>query len=813
MQRDVFRPGGEPAGTAPGQTSDQTQVPSPATAHVVSLFSPPVRQLAPPRAERTALRAALIGTYTPRRCGIATFTCDIVEQFARYNPGIDIDLYVLDQPASGLAYDGVAQVIGQDERDDYLLAARRINESGVDVLWIQHEYGIFGGEAGELVIDLVDRVAAPLVLTLHSVLGAPDPAQDRVMRHLVGRASRIMVMSAHGREILLDRYGVPSERIEVIAHGAPDRPFGREDEFKARLALTGRKVLMTFGLLSPGKGLERVIEALPEIVRRHPEVVYRIVGATHPNLVAAEGEAYRDGLVELARRLGVEQHVAWDNRFLETGELLDQLEACDVYITPYTGLQQATSGTLSYAVALGKAVVSTPYVHARELLAAGAGVLIDPGSSSAVAEAVGGLLDDPARLARVRARAYARGRTTIWPAFAQAGAQLLARARAPEAVAEQRPGANPGLSGVLAMSDGTGMLQHGIGVVPDRRHGYCLDDNARALMLMNVAEGLARGERLRWAMTYASFVQHAWNPDLRRFRNFMAFDRTWCEDAGSEDSNGRALWALGHTAARAADPGLRDWAAGWFDTVVPIFAEMDFPRTLAFAMLGAAEMLRARPDHAPAHALLDRGGTVLHAVLARSRRPDWAWFEAMLGYDNPRLCQALIEGGGALGRTGWIADGLETLEWIAARQTAAQGHFRPVGSETFGQDYVAMPFDQQPLEAQAAIEAAAAAWAASGDRRWLDHARGAYRWFFGANDRGEVLADFATGRSRDGVTPAGANHNCGAESILAFQLGHYAWQALAQSGDGSEAGDGSEDGDSDGGRRGRSGAGGQPLIQ
>ncbi|HEY6868815.1 MAG TPA: glycosyltransferase family 4 protein [Novosphingobium sp.] len=806
MKRDAFCPDGEPGG-APGEAPDSPS----ATAHVVSLFSPAARLPAPARSDRSdrvAMRAALVGTYTPRRCGIATFTCDIVEQFARYNPGIELDLYALDQPSSGLVSPGVAQVIGQDRRDDYLLAARRINESGVDVLWIQHEYGIFGGEAGELVIDLVDRVAAPLVLTLHSVLGAPDPAQDRVMRHLVGRASRIMVMSAHGREILLDRYGVPGERIEVIPHGAPDRPFGREDEFKARLGLAGRKVLMTFGLLSPGKGLERVIEALPAIVRRHPEVVYRIVGATHPNLVAAEGEAYREGLVELARRLGVEQHVAWDNRFLETAELLDQLEACDIYITPYTGLQQATSGTLSYAVALGKAVVATPYVHARELLAAGAGVLIDPGSSNAVAEAVGALLDDPARLARVRARAYARGRTTIWSAFARAGEQLLARARAPEAAAvELRPGATPGLCGVLAMSDGTGMLQHGIGVVPDRRHGYCLDDNARALMLMNVAEGLARGERLGWAMTYASFIQHAWNPGLRRFRNFMAFDRSWCEEVGSEDSNGRALWALGHTAARATDPGLREWAVGWFDTVAPVFAEIDFPRTLAFAMLGAAEMLRAHPDHAPAHALLDRGGTVLHAVLARSRRPDWAWFEAMLGYDNPRLCQALIEGGAALGRTAWIADGLETLEWIAARQTAVQGHFRPVGSETFGQDHVAMPFDQQPLEAQAAIEAAAAAWAVSSDRRWIDHAHAAYRWFFGANDRGEILADFATGRSRDGITPAGVNHNCGAESILAFQLGHYAWRTLAQ------IGDGSEEGDIDDGRRGRSGAGGQPLTQ
>ncbi|MBC2666880.1 glycosyltransferase family 4 protein [Novosphingobium flavum] len=756
--------------------------------HQIVSFFPQGREGAGRAAVTAPRRVALIGTFPPRKCGIATFTSDVAEQFARFNPGIALDVYALDNPQAapadyvGGGGAGVTGLIEQDSAESYAVTARRINESAVDAVWLQHEYGIFGGPDGEMVCDFVDRLAAPLVLTFHTVLSGPSLRQEAIMRHLVTRASRIMVMSGQGRDLLVSRYRARAELIEVIPHGAPDRPFGRSETFKETMGLPGRKVLMTFGLLGPGKGLERVIEALPEIVARHPEVVYRIVGATHPNLIASEGESYREGLMRLAKELGVENHVLWDNRFLDTPELLDQLEACDIYLTPYPGLQQATSGTLSYAVALGKAVVSTPYVHARELLAGDVGVLIEPGSSAAIADAVGRLLDDPARLGAIQRRAYARGRGTIWPEFARAGAALIGRALAP-AAREVPITATPGLSGVFAMSDATGMLQHAIGVVPDRRHGYCLDDNARALMLMNVAQGLSRSERMDWAMTYASFVQHAWNPDLGRFRNFMNFDRTWCEDCGSEDSNGRALWALGHTAELSPEPELRRWAARWFDEVCPIFAGVDYPRSVAFALLGAAAMLRVDPGHAGARGLAERGGVLLHALLEASRRPDWGWFEAMLGYDNPRLSQALIEAGMVCGRDEWIAAGIDTLGWIADRQTASAGHFRPIGSETFGRPGEAltfdqMPFDQQPLEAQAAIEAARSAWAARPDRRWSDHAMAAWRWFFGANDRGAVLADLATGRSRDGVTPRGANENCGAESILAFQLAHHSMLAL-----------------------------------
>ena len=742
-----------------------------ATADIVTLSS---------RRATARLRLALVGGFAPRKCGIATFTTDIFEQLEIHCPRIQPDVWAIEAPGGPSADERVRGRIVSDSLDGWRVAAREINEGGYDAVWLQHEYGIFGGDEGEMVLDFAERLAVPLVTTFHTVLAEPSPQQRRILERLIALSSQIMVMSAHGRRVLIERYGANPARVTVIAHGAPDRPFGRQQSFKEQFGISGRQVLMTFGLLGPGKGIETMIAALPAIVERHPEVLYRIVGATHPTLVARDGEAYREKLEALTESLGVSDNVTFDNRFLDTDELLDQLEACDIYVTPYPNLQQATSGTLSYAVALGKAVVSTPYAHARELLDGDAGVLVPPGSAEALAEAVLGLLDDPARLAAVQRAAYERGRTTTWPHFAAASAALVDKAVARPVQSAPPPTAIPGIGGVLALTDGTGILQHSIGIVPDRRHGYCLDDNVRALLLMLRADGLPAAERERLASTYASFIQYAWNEDAGAFRNFMAYDRSWCEAIGSADSNGRTAWVLGEVLASDLSPAWRTWAEPWFARALGTLDHVEHPRAVAFGMLGAAAVLRGGSRHEGAMALLERGGTLLHSLLDAARRPDWAWFEAVLAYDNPRLPQALLEAAVALGRADWREQALDSLTWIAEQQRAVSGHFRPIGSEGFGREYDSLPFDQQPLEAWAAIEAAASAFAVTGERRWLDHAKVAHRWYFGGNDRGVALGELATGRCRDGVTPQGANENCGAESVLAFQLACYAMAGLAR---------------------------------
>ena len=723
------------------------------------------------------MRIALIGNFAPRKCGIATFTSDIYEQLARFHPEVAIDVYALQDADQAITHDaGVYAEIDRDDPDAYARAARRMNADGVDAVWLQHEFGIFGGEAGGYVLDLVDRIAAPLVVTMHTVLAEPDPRQEAVMRRLVERASRLMVMCRAGRDLLTCRYGADHARIENVEHGAPDCPLRLSTAKGADAPMT----LMTFGLLGPGKGLETAIEALPAIVSRHPGVVYRIVGVEHPNELRTHGESYRRKLEALADRLGVSSHLEWVNRFLETDELIAMLADCDIYLTPYPNLQQSTSGTLSYAVALGRAVVSTPYIHARELLEDTGGMLVDVGDAAAIANTVNRLFDNPSLLEALQLRTYRRGRQTTWQHFAGNSKALLEHAIEGDGAASPiNDRATPGLAAFDVLCDGTGMLQHAHFIVPDRSHGYCLDDNARALMLMSRVVWANAAEEYRRAATFASFIQHAWNPEAGAFRNFMNFDRTWCEDCGSEDSNGRAIWALGDAIGNARHAALRDWALDCFESYGAVALGFGSPRAIAFAALGAAALLERKPHHGLAKRIVSTCGHALERLIGSAGRPDWTWFEKVVGYDNPRLSQALIACGQVSDNPGWIAAGLDTLRWILLNQRGAKGQFRPIGSDSFGREGEILPFDQQPLEAWAAIDACVTASRCEPDNAiWVEHARRAYRWFFGENDRGAMLVDLQLGSCRDGVTPHGANRNCGAESVLAFQLAHYSYARL-----------------------------------
>ncbi|WP_404336402.1 glycosyltransferase [Sphingomonas sp. MMS12-HWE2-04] len=730
---------------------------------------------------------ALIGNFLPRKCGLATFTTDTYNALVQRYPDLQVDVYAMDDHPGLYDYPPeVTRAIPEQDRAAYLDAARAIEASGAQALWIQHEYGIYGGPAGEYLIALIDRLTIPVIATLHTVLEKPSADERRVMEALLRRASKVIVMADRGREILKRVHGADDKQIVMIPHGVPDRAFADPNDFKEAFGWLGRDVILTFGLLAPSKGIETMIEAIPAVVAAHPNAHYVILGATHPNLAAHEGEAYRDRLKAQVAALGVAEHVQFIDGFVEQGELLDYLQAADIYATPYPNPAQITSGTLSYAVGVGKAVISTPYVHATEILADGHGVLVDFGDSAAFAREIGRLLSDPeARIALSR-RAYARGRTMLWPrlaerAIAELGGVLAAKPRRfLKAAAEYAP-LRPDIAAVERMSDATGMLQHSIYSVPDRRHGYCIDDNARALILMSKIDDIDEGVRDKWTSIYASFVQYAWNADARRFRNFMNFDRTWCEDVGSEDSNGRALWALGVTARDARAQKHRDWASALFDLTASIAFELDAPRAHAFAMLGAAAMLEAHPGHALSRTILIRFGDELITLLAEARRPEWQWFEIVLAYDNARLPEALLRAGAVLGRQDFISVGLETLEWIVGRQTSPEGRFRAVGSESFGRPYAEpLQFDQQPLEAQATVDACAAAYEATGEARWHEEAMRAYHWYLGANDLELPLATAQDGGCFDGLMPHGLNRNQGAELILALQLANCAISALSK---------------------------------
>jgi len=722
-------------------------------------------------------RVAVIGNSPPRLCGIATFTRDVSRALAAAYPDLTIDLYAMNEAGARHAYGPeVTCAIDQDEMADYRLAAQRINASGADVVLVQHEYGIFGGAAGGHLLKLLDRVQAPVVVTLHTVLEHPNVDQQAVIDALARRASKLVVMADKGREILSRVHGLQPSRIAVVPHGVPDRPLVPAAAMKPRFGFEGREVLMTFGLLSPNKGIETMIRALPAIVAARPDALYVVLGATHPHLVAREGEAYRDGLKALAAELGVGDALRFVDGFLAQDELLDYLQAADVYVIPYLTETQITSGTLAYAVALGKPVVSTPFWHAAELLGNGTGVLVPFGDSARFGEEIVTLLADPARAQALSGRAYAAGRTMLWSRLAEAYMAAFEDAvrRRPvrlHAPARELTVVAPRLEAVERMTDGCGMIQHSIFAVPDRNHGYCVDDNCRALMLMHRIDGPAASRADALAVTYGAFVQHAWNPERGRFRNFMGFDRAWLEAEGSEDSFGRSLWAIGCTVSEARHIEMRRWALHLFDQVASHVLALAAPRTWAFAMLGAEAVLAAHPDHAVARRLVSDFGQRLHARLREERRPGWTWFESVLAYDNARLPEALLRAGTRLKNDAMVADALAALEWLDAMQTNGDGQFRAVGTDSFGRAYAQpLPFDQQPLEAWATVDANLLAHELTGEARWLDSAWRAYGWYLGQNDLELPMATQGDGGCFDGLMSDRVNLNQGAESILAYQF-------------------------------------------
>ena len=727
-------------------------------------------------------RIALIGNYLPRRCGIATFTADIFNSLRSQYPGIKVDVWAMND--CSCSYDYPAAVHGSIEQNDpisYRLAAAAISADKPDIVWLQHEFGIFGGPAGCHILKLLDRMAVPVAVTMHSVLGNPDRDQRRVTEALIERCDIVMVMAEAAKQILIDTYKCDPAKICVIPHGIPDRPFTATAPMKERFGWKKRKVIMTFGLLSPGKGIETVISALPALVSRFPEALYVVLGATHPHCISHNGEAYRDSLKALADELGVSKNVEWIDGFCDTGQLLDYLSAADIYATPYLNPAQVTSGTLAYAVGLGKPVVSTPYVHAIELLAGGHGHLLDFGDSRGFANAIIELLEDEVGLMDLRKRTYALGRNMIWPRFAEA-AMVRFQEEIPPSVASTtpiRPVPIPEIlpfEAVIRQSDLTGILQHSRLSVPDRRHGYCIDDNARALILACRCNADIV-QRDRWMAVYASFVDHAWNPSACRFRNFMDFSGQWLEDSGSNDSNGRAIWALGVAAASAPTEGVRDWARNLFGDAIDHLAGVDSPRAKAFKILGSVAMQSSLPDHRELLSYIADWGEVLMRLYRDIQRDDWRWFEPVLAYDNARISEALIRSGILLRREEFVQVGLESLAWLNEIQTSSKGVFSAIGSDSFNRPFAhPLPHDQQPVEAAAMVDACDAAFIATGEPVWQDRTLNAYRWFLGKNEHGLAVGNIETGACFDALTPIGVNLNQGAESMLAFHLATVAIQ-------------------------------------
>jgi len=730
-------------------------------------------------------RFTFISSFVPRQCGIATFASDLIAHTAKASSGELAAEVIAMEAADRLSYsDEVKLTIRRDQKRDYLTAADYINYSGDNPVSLQHEYGLFGGKAGSYICELLESIAVPVVTTLHTILEKPDASYRDTLIRITDVSTKLVVMSMRGVSMLREIYGVPADKIEMIPHGIPDLPFEDPGSYKRSLGFADRKIILTFGLLGRNKGIEWDIRALPEVVKRDPSILYLVLGATHPEVKRNDGEEYRLSLQRLVLDLGLERHVGFINCFVTDEKLHQFLNAADYYLTPYLHKEQLTSGTLAFAMGIGKAVISTPYWHAEELLADGRGILVPFQDHKAITAAMIGLLDDPAACNAMRRRAFEFGRGMTWTRSGEAYWRLfqslesLAAPRAAlnlEAVPTKRVTVKElpdlRLDHFLRLSDGVGILQHARHTIPDRVHGYCTDDNARALGVMVRCHHQHQDqESLRLMETYFAFLLHARNPN-GGFHNFMSYERRFLAPIQADDATARVVEALGTLIAYSPRPSLADLAREVLLHAMTVAGNFSL-RCRAYEIFGLSDYIKGFPDDAPVRREIGKAADCLMQAYRQYATSDWPWFENRLSYDNAVLPTALFVAAKTLQDKTYRETAIDACRFLI-EVTFTGSHFSFVGCHGwYPKGGEKTHFDQQPIEAASTVRLLHEAFAATGDPSFIKLMRKAFYWFLGDNDLGAALFDFRSRGCHDGLTPNGVNLNQGAESLTSYLLAY-----------------------------------------
>ncbi|MFW9998716.1 MAG: glycosyltransferase family 4 protein [Candidatus Hodarchaeota archaeon] len=729
---------------------------------------------------------AFIGNYIPRQCGIATFTADLLQAVSNELPKSKCWALAMNDIPEGYHYPNhVRFELNVNRLKDYSLAAEFLNINKVDVVCLQHEFGIYSGEYGSYILTLLRNIHMPIVSTLHTLIPNPPPKVRKIVETINKLSDRLIVMSHKAKRILKEEYGISDDKINVIHHGIPDVPFIDPNFFKDQFGVEGKDVILTFGLINPGKGIETMIDALPKIIKAHPNVTYIVLGATHPNVKKEHGESYRYSLQIRARELGVEDHIIFYNRFVELEELCEFLGAADIYVTPYINKEQIVSGTLAYALGTGKAIISTPYWYAEEILDDGKGIIVPFQDPESIADQIINLLNNETERHLMRKKAYLYSRDMVWKEVARNYIKIFAevvekRLSEPKSILRIKslrssPFDLPQLKfdHLDRLTDDVGILQHANFIIPNRVHGYCTDDNARALIVVILAQNLLIEDNLLRNLDskYFSFLLHAFNEENGRFRNFLGYDRKWLEDKGSEDSHGRAVWSLGITVAFSKSKEFGDQALIIFDKAVSVLSEFKSPRALALGLIGIHAYLARFGGDSKIRRYREKIANSLFELYCSNASDKWPWIEDTLTYDNGKIPQALLMSGQWLQRGEMVEAGLRLLEWLVKIQKNHKGQFTPIGnSGWYPRNGEKARFDQQSLEAESIIEACIEAFKITQDKKWIIEARHCLEWFLGRNDLNTSLYNYKTGGCYDSLTPTGPNLNQGAESTLAWLL-------------------------------------------
>ncbi|MFN3557489.1 MAG: glycosyltransferase family 4 protein [Bacteroidales bacterium] len=727
-------------------------------------------------------KVAIVGNYPPRKCGIATFTRDMNKGIAEN--GIQTEVVAINDGYEKYAYPPeVTFEIEQNNIASYISAANYLNTNDFDAVILQHEFGIFGGADGRHIVQLLKRLRMPVYTTLHTILDTPTSGQRKALEEISNHTEAFIAMSKMGVEILTDVYGFPREKIRHIHHGVHKMVVNDIQNLKQKLGVEKRKMLLTFGLLSKNKSIEVVINALPSLVAKHKDLVYVVLGATHPHVVKHEGEAYRHSLIQLVNKLGLQKHVIFVDRFISDEELFEYLQACDIYVIPYFGEKQITSGTLIYAMSAGKPIVSTPFWYAKEMLAEERGVLFNFGDYNQLSRSLADLLKNETIRKKIAGNALALAKECYWENIGYQYIRLIDRGltkkRALKTEQYQVTESKETnfilppikLTQLAMLTDDTGILQHARYNVPDRSHGYCIDDNARALMLSVMLQNDFQDtdELKRLSGIYLSFIDYAYNPKVGKFRNFMSYDRQWLEEAGSEDSQGRTIWALGYASASTNDANFYHHSNYLFDKAVDIIPHLKHPRALAYAVLGLAHYVEVTGHETRKQLLKVKARELAGFFDATIDNKQWPWFDKVVTYGNSRIPQALITAGMLLEDNELAMRGIRLLDWLISKQFN-NGFFSPIGNNGWLTPDGKAAFDQQPLEAHGMIDTCLQAEKFLNDSRYSDFALKAFAWFTGENDLGIPIYDFATGGCRDGLHPGGVNYNQGAESTISWLM-------------------------------------------
>lgn len=730
------------------------------------------------------MKIVYIGTYPPRECGIGTFTKNLcksmVSIYATKHGLIDGIVVAMDDHEQTYNYPKeVKLTIRQEHQRDYLKASDFINLSGADLCVLEHEFGIFGGQNGVYILSLLHRLEIPLIVTLHTIVKTPTYNEKMVLQEICKMANKIVVMSHKAIEFLIEIYNVQKEKIVFIEHGVPDLKFDHEQS-KKEFKLENKKVILTFGFISRNKGIETVIKALPNVVEKYPDILYIVMGKTHPNVIRHQGEEYRNYLQQLVKSLNLEKHVLFLNKFTNQKELFKYLSASDIYVTPYLNEAQITSGTLSYAIGVGSAIISTPYWHAEELLADGRGRLFNFNDSEELSTILMELFDKPELLKKLKKRAFEYGKKITWPKTGEKYIDLTNRIldSKPEVFVKKETALDPlilprfSLVHIKRLTDNTGIIQHAKFVVPNLKEGYCLDDNARALIMVLQAYRQKK-DSLAFELIpiYLSYIHYMQNQD-GTFRNFLSFDRRFLDEVGSEDSFGRAIWSLGYLLEHAPNDSYYQMGRLIYFDALPNFEKLQTLRGIANTMIGISYYLKSNPSDDSVTKILQNLAYKLIKKYEENSTKNWRWFEPLLTYDNGILPLALLYSAEILNENKITEIALESMEFLT-ETTLKDGYLSIIGNEKwYSKKSERSMFAQQPLDALAMVLMYYQAFNLTKDKEYLNKLYISFMWFLGENDLRMTLFDYETKGCCDGLEQYGVNRNQGAESSLAYLISH-----------------------------------------